>query len=66
MGFNTRPGRIRFQPHEKQNNGEAPFEIVYTKLPCLTVDLTNVPSSVDFSLEAEKVAERITITPGSI
>ena len=33
---------------------------MYTKLPRLTVDLTNIPSNVDFSSEVENMAERIT------
>lgn len=31
---------------------KSPFEIVYTKLPRLIVDLANIPSSVDISEEA--------------
>ncbi|XP_022156302.1 ABC transporter C family member 1-like [Momordica charantia] len=38
---------------------KSPFEVVYTKIPRLTIDLTNLPSSVDLSLEAEEMANRI-------
>ena len=41
------------------STGKSPFEIVYTKLPWLTVDLANLPSSMDLSLEAETMAERV-------
>lgn len=37
----------------------SPFEIVYTKLARLTMDITNLPSTVDFNQEAEEMAERI-------
>lgn len=39
--------------------GKSSFKIVYTKLPRLTVDLTNIPSNVDLSSEAENMVERI-------
>lgn len=34
------------------------FEVVYTQIPRLTVDLANLPSFVDISLEAEAMADR--------
>lgn len=37
--------------------GKSSFEIVYTKLPRLTVDLSNVPSNVDLSVEAKNMAK---------
>lgn len=49
-----------FNNMQNRSTGKSPFEIVYTKLPRLTVDLADIPSSVDFSLEAEQMAERIT------
>lgn len=42
-----------------RTTGKSPFEIVYIKLPRLTVDLVHIPSSVDFSQEADVMAERI-------
>ena len=44
---------------KNRSTGKSPFEIVYTELPRLTVDLANLPSSVDLSLEAETMAERV-------
>ena len=42
-----------------RTTGKSPFEIVYTKLPRLTIDLTNIPHNVDLSFEAENMAKRI-------
>lgn len=39
--------------------GKPPFEIVFTSLPRLTMDLANLPSSLDFSGEDEEMAEWI-------
>lgn len=44
---------------QNRTTGKSPFEIVSTKLPRLTVDLANIPSSVDFSMEAAQMAKRI-------
>lgn len=41
------------------STGKSPFEIVYTKLLGLTVDLANLPSSIDLSLEVEKMVEKV-------
>lgn len=38
---------------------EVPFQIVYTKLPRLTADLTNLPCNVNINQEALAMAERI-------
>lgn len=51
--------KFAFNHMHNRSTRKSPFEVVYTKLPHLTVDLTNLPSSIDFSLEAEQMAERI-------
>ncbi|KAA0032068.1 DNA/RNA polymerases superfamily protein [Cucumis melo var. makuwa] len=38
---------------------KSPFEIVYTSLPQVTLDLANLPSVVDVSMEAEAIVESI-------
>ena len=44
---------------KNRTTGKSPFENVYTKLPRLTVDLTNIPFNVDLSFEAKNMAKRI-------
>lgn len=42
-----------------RSTGKCPFEIVYTKLPSLTVDLAKLPSTIDLNSEAEEMADKI-------
>lgn len=44
---------------QNRTTGKSPFEIVYTKLPPITIDLTNIPTNVDVSVEDEQMADRI-------
>ena len=39
--------------------GKCPFEVVFTKLPQLTFDLTSLPTAVDLNKEAESMIEKI-------
>ncbi|KAA0057975.1 DNA/RNA polymerases superfamily protein [Cucumis melo var. makuwa] len=48
-----------FNHMKNRTTRKLPFEIVYTKLPRLTVDLTNIPSNVVLSYETENMAKRI-------
>ena len=44
---------------KNRSTRKSPFEIVYSELPRLTIDLANLPSFVDLSLEAKTMAERV-------
>ena len=44
---------------KNRSTGKSPFEVVYTKLPRLTFDLTTLPTTVDLNNEAECMAENI-------
>lgn len=44
---------------KNRSTEKCPFEIVYTKTPLLTLDLANIPSTVDFNQKADYMAERI-------
>ena len=59
--WNTCLAQAKFAYNYMQNKstGKCPFEVVYTKLPRLTFDLTNLPSIVDLSKEAEYMVDRI-------
>lgn len=42
-----------------RSTGKCPFEIVYTQVPILTLDLANLHISVDLSVEASIMANRV-------
>lgn len=42
-----------------RSTGKSPFEVVYTKLPRLIVDLANLPTHFSLDQEAEAMAERV-------
>lgn len=44
---------------KNQSTGKCPFEIVYTKPPCLAIDLGKLSSSVDLSSEGGEMVEKI-------
>ena len=48
-----------FNNMKNRSTGKSPFEVVYTKLPRLTFDLTTLPAAVDLNNEAECMAENI-------
>ncbi|KAA0039232.1 Transposon Ty3-G Gag-Pol polyprotein [Cucumis melo var. makuwa] len=50
---------IAFNNMMNRTTGKCPFEIVYTKAPRLTFDLTSLPKEVEIQEEAEQLAERI-------
>lgn len=48
-----------FNNMKNRTNAKCPFEIVYTKAPRLTFDLTNLPTVVELQDEAENMVELI-------
>ena len=59
MGHGSPIGRIFFNKMMNRTTSKCPFEIVYTKAPRLTFDLTSLPKEVEIQEEAEQLAERI-------
>ena len=56
--FSLAQAKFTYNHMKNQTAGNSPFEVVYTKLPKLTIDITNIPFNVDLSSEVENMAER--------
>ncbi|XP_038875080.1 uncharacterized protein LOC120067609 [Benincasa hispida] len=51
--------KFAYNNMQSQSTGQCPFEVVYSSPPHLTFDLTNLPSFVDLSLEADLMIDRV-------
>lgn len=59
ISYGIPQAEFAFNHMKNRSTGKSPFEVVYTKLPHLTVDLAKLPSTLDLNQEAEENEKRV-------